>query len=556
MKFFLIIASIGLVFLANTKTIEMNSENGSDRPQVEDEAAEVGENKFGISLSRLRKLFDFASYKARFHKSYRSPLEESVRLKHFLANCHHVFASAVSFMFGRSSYYLAINMMSDWLPSELEALKNKHLASFRSIEAKNARQHELEPSLAEPGRFERHTNVHGPDAELAPLPPAKLRRKKRDTTAQTGSTTELDSIIKQAFDRSDDDTEHLSRDQDNASSAPSVLALLDQRWFYPQGQPAESNERMPASASTQHDVDQQQPRRNYNRDPGYKHVATFTATSAVERTYDHLPNKGRQKVLDRVKQMLTDALFSKRADTEDKQPDEVWVDHRQNGCFKNRVKQQGDCGSCYAASAIAYMEWVHCNETGELLEFSTQFIVDCGPRRYEYLIGCIGGRPFSTGSFIANYGLELAAVYPHLKKLDHRCPYRADTPAEHMGYLKANIEDIVEVEVKYMEEILKWSPLIVNHYTDFFFLFYGGGIYGGKYCEPMPNHSLLVVGHGRQNGEEYWLLRNSFGESWGESGYMKLNKNSVCIERAYVYNWNGAKFNIRRNPNVDERLAH
>jgi hypothetical protein len=74
-----------------------------------------------------------------------------------------------------------------------------------------------------------------------------------------------------------------------------------------------------------------------------------------------------------------------------------------------------------------------------------------------------------------------------------------------------------------------------------------------SYCESMPNHSLLVVGHGRQNGEEYWLLRNSFGKIRGESGYMKLNKNSVCIKRAYMYNGNGAKFNIRRNPNIKGR---
>jgi hypothetical protein len=537
MRTLLAIALIGLVFLAMTKAIEVESENGSDQTKIEDEAAEVGENKLGISLSRLRKLFDFASYKARFHKSYRTPLEESVRLKQFLANCHHVFASAVSFMNGWSSYYLAVNKMSDWLQSELEALKNKHLDSFQSIEAQDAK---LETRLVEPERlwaesvrFERRTNVPDPDAELAPQPSSKPRRKKRDLTGETAGIVVPDFKIGQAFDRPDDEMDRSSYGLDDASSASGSSGQLDR-----------PNE--PDSQKASSEVTHQQQWR-------YKPLVFRVAEGKVERSYDHLPNRGMQNVLDKMKGTLRAVRLSKRGDAKDKQPDVVWVDHRQNGCFKNRVKQQGFCGSCYAESSIAYMEWVHCNETGELREFSARYIVDCGPRRYTDIDGCDGGKTVVAGYFVAKYGLELAALYPHLEKLDKKCPYRANTSIEHMGYLKANIEEAVVVERGHMEEFLERTPLIVDYYMDFFFSFYGGGIYDGKNCKPRANHVMVLVGHGRQNGEEYWLLRNSFGKIWGESGYMKLNKNSVCIKRAYMYNGNGAKFNIRRNPIVEER---
>jgi hypothetical protein len=527
------IALIGLVFLAVTKATEVESENGSDQTKIEDEAAEVGEDKLGISASRLRKLFDFASYKARFHKSYRSPLEESVRLKQFLANCHNVFASAVSFMFGWSSYYLAVNSMSDWLPSELEALKNKYLASFRPIEAENARQRKLEPRLAESGRFKRHTNVPDSDAEHTQQPSAKLQREKRGVTGETAGIVVSDFEIEQAFNRSDDEMDRPSCGLDEISSAPSSSGRY--------GRPKEPDSQEASSGVT------------YQQQWFYKPVVLRVAKGKVARSYDHLPNRGRQKTLDRMKDTLRAVGLSKQANTKDKQPDVVWVDHRQNGCFMNRVKAQGKCGSCYAASAIAYMEWVHCNETGELREFSTRYIVDCGPRRYHYIRGCDGGTSTVTGYFIGKYGLELAAMYPHLEKLDNQCPYRADAPIEHMGYLKANIEEVVQIEVEHMEEFLEETPLIVDCSTDSTFKSYGGGVYDGKHCRPESDHMMVLVGHGRQNGEEYWLLRNSFGKSWGESGYMKLNKNNVCIERAYMYNGNGAKFNVQRNPNVKER---
>jgi hypothetical protein len=535
MKTLSTIALIGLIFLAVAKAIEVESENRGGQTKVdrlEDEAAEVGENKFGISLSRLRKLLDFSSYKARFHKLYRSPLEESVRLKQFLANCHHVFTSAVNYRFGRSSYYLAVNSMSDWLLSELEALKNKRLASKRRKQHEQAG--ELEPKLAESGRFERHANVPDADAEPAQQAFVKLQRKKRDLTGEPAGIVVSDFRIEQAFDRSDDEMDRPSCVSDAASSAPNSSDRYDR-----------PNE--PDSQEASSEVTHQQEWR-------YKPVVWRVAKGKVARSYDHLPNRGMRNVLGRMKDTLRAVILSEQAETEDEQPDVVWVDHRQNGCFKNRVKHQRNCGSCYAASAIAYMEWVHCNETGELRQFAVGFIVHCGPSRSDDIDGCGGGTSTAAGYFIGKYGLELASMYPHLEKLDHQCPYKADTPVEHTGYLKANIEEVVEIEVEHMEEFLERTPLIVDVCTTFFaFEFYGGGIYAGNNCKQESNHMMVLVGHGRQNGEEYWLLRNSYGESWGESGYMKVNKNSAFIEGAYMYNENGAKFNIRRNPNVKER---
>jgi C1A family cysteine protease len=56
--------------------------------------------------------------------------------------------------------------------------------------------------------------------------------------------------------------------------------------------------------------------------------------------------------------------------------------------------------------------------------------------------------------------------------------------------------------------------------SDFFF--YRSGIISSPKCGTEVNHAVLLIGYGTDNGEDYWLLKNSFGASWGEKGYFKI----------------------------------
>jgi C1A family cysteine protease len=162
------------------------------------------------------------------------------------------------------------------------------------------------------------------------------------------------------------------------------------------------------------------------------------------------------------------------------------------------------------------------------LKFSEQYVVDCGPMTSDKLAGCNGGLPNETGQFVQNFGLELASNYPYTAS-DGTCPYHPRAEMTSMGHLRADMAGFVSVGLAQMEHYPAFAPVIVMIYCPDNFDFYGGGVYDGKGCWRRGQHAVLIVGHGREDGEEYWLIRNSFGRTWGEDGHMKLNKNSDCI---------------------------
>ena len=85
---------------------------------------------------------------------------------------------------------------------------------------------------------------------------------------------------------------------------------------------------------------------------------------------------------------------------------------------------------------------------------------------------------------------------------------------------------------------LLWTvgPLMVNTLLNLNFYMYGGGVLDD--CSLAYGlHSVLLIGYGREDGEEYWILRNSFGPNWGEAGHIKLSIRADCIEgrRGYTF---------------------
>jgi hypothetical protein len=162
--------------------------------------------------------------------------------------------------------------------------------------------------------------------------------------------------------------------------------------------------------------------------------------------------------------------------------------------------------------------------------------------------------PENAAAFIANFGLELLENYPYLNR-ESKCPQSPDTPIEKLGHMKANIEEFLMIDVDYIEEYLNEQPLLADLNTNDDFYAYGGGVFEGETCKTRIEHALLIVGHGRLDGEEYWLLRNTWSDDWGEKGFMKLNKNSDCIIMACRYNLNGPKINVHLNRDVAKMIS-
>ncbi|KAL8604584.1 hypothetical protein ACOMHN_013364 [Nucella lapillus] len=197
------------------------------------------------------------------------------------------------------------------------------------------------------------------------------------------------------------------------------------------------------------------------------------------------------------------------------------VDWRTKG-FVTPVKNQGQCGSCWAFSTTGSVEGQHFNKTGHLLSLSEQQLIDCsGPEGNQ---GCNGGLVVGAFYYIMQQpgGLETESEYPYTAS-NGNCTAQASLE-------EAKIRACVFVmgsESALQEASALVGPISVgidaSHSS---FKSYSGGVYYEPACSTTQlDHEVLVVGYGTYQGQDYWLVKNSWGANWGLSGYIMMARN-------------------------------
>ncbi|PAA54736.1 hypothetical protein BOX15_Mlig002369g2 [Macrostomum lignano] len=202
------------------------------------------------------------------------------------------------------------------------------------------------------------------------------------------------------------------------------------------------------------------------------------------------------------------------------------VDWRKKGAV-TPVKNQGQCGSCWSFSTTGSLEGQHFRKTGRLLSLSEQQLVDCAGGRYGNQ-GCNGGLMNNAFMYIRDHGIELESDYPY-QAAESRCQYQRSRVA-------ANCTGFVDIpqgsEDKLKEAVANVGPVSVaidaSHPS---FQHYQSGVYNEPACSSQQlDHGVLVVGYGTLSGSDYWLVKNSWSDMWGEKGYIRMsrNKNNQC----------------------------
>jgi len=192
----------------------------------------------------------------------------------------------------------------------------------------------------------------------------------------------------------------------------------------------------------------------------------------------------------------------------------------------NAVKNQGQCGSCWAFGTVASVEAINFIKNKELVSLSEQQLVSCDTKGGDQ--GCNGGLPDNAFKYVESTGLTTESNYPYTsggasssasrnllgggKKTCDTTKIKGDL-VKVTGYTDVKGESQLAAAVAQQVVAVGIDGMSIQHYSS--------GIFNSA-CTGQIDHAVAVVGYAK----DYWKVRNSWGSSWGEEGYIRITRGS------------------------------
>jgi C1A family cysteine protease len=179
------------------------------------------------------------------------------------------------------------------------------------------------------------------------------------------------------------------------------------------------------------------------------------------------------------------------------------------------VKDQGQCGSCWAFSTTGSVEGAYFLSSGKLVSLSEQQLVDCSSSYGNE--GCMGGLMYNSFKYIVDSGICSEKDYSYTA---------ADGTCEKCSEV-TKIDSYVDVTPnsdEALQQAVVLQPVSAAIEADqMSFQFYSSGVLTSS-CGTVLDHGILIVGFGSLNGVKYWKVKNSWGSGWGDKGYILLSR--------------------------------
>jgi len=235
---------------------------------------------------------------------------------------------------------------------------------------------------------------------------------------------------------------------------------------------------------------------------------------------------------------------SKRMHTLSNRATPTSVDWRTHGLVAD-VKNQGSCGSCWAFSTVVSIEGQHAKKTGSVTPLSEQNLVDCVKHvklpndTSTCCMGCRGGLMDDAFSYVIQSqkgDIDTEAAYPYTGHAG-TCAYDAAKEGATIGgWTDVPPGD----EAALLDAVATVGPVSIAVDASIGWQLYFGGIMHPTLCSSDPkkmDHGVALVGYGTEKGKDYWIVRNSWGASWGEKGYARIirGKNACGLANAASY---------------------